>query len=362
MKKNTKWIIVLLGAILAAAVIAIMCLNMAEKKAGIKAMKEGQQEIYFAGGCFWGIEKYFSCIEGVLSTDVGYANSEVEDPTYEEVCYGKTHAVETVRVVYDAQQAPLTFLLKMYYNVIDPTAVNRQGNDIGVQYRSGIYFTQEAEKEVIEQSLKELSQKYYDKIEIECLPLDNYYSAETYHQQYLEKNPGGYCHIDLGAFEKAKNAHPDKQAVTKTYFQKSDEELKKTLTKKQYEVTRENETELPFTNDYWDNFETGIYVDITTGEPLFVSSDKAESGCGWPSFTKPINREVLEQHLDITHGLVRTEVRSKTGNAHLGHVFEDGSRAEGGLRYCINSAALRFIPVSEMEKEGYGDYISRVSR
>ena len=134
------------------------------------------------------------------------------------------------------------------------------------------------------------------------------------------------------------------------------EELKKRLTPLQYEVTQNDATEPPFQNEYWDHEEEGIYVDIVSGEPLFSSRDKYDAGCGWPSFTKPIESDTITEHLDLSHGMIRTEVRSKIADSHLGHVFEDGPPDKGGLRYCINSAALRFIPKEDLEKEGYGEY------
>lgn len=141
------------------------------------------------------------------------------------------------------------------------------------------------------------------------------------------------------------------------YKAKTKEELKNILNEMQYNVTQNNGTEPPFRNEYYDNFKEGIYVDITTGEPLFVSTDKFESGCGWPSFSKPINPELIKELTDLSHGMVRTEVRSKLGDAHLGHVFNDGPKELGGLRYCINSASLKFIPKEKMEEEGYGEYM-----
>ena len=185
---------------------------------------------------------------------------------------------------------------------------------------------------------------------IEVEPLSNYYPAEEYHQKYLDKNPGGYCHIGVAEFANAKVL----QAAMKPYQVKSKEELQKTLTPLQYEVTQNSATEAPFQNEYYNNFKEGIYVDITTGEPLFVSTDKFESGCGWPSFSKPINPDLVQELKDSTLGMQRIEVRSKTGDAHLGHVFPDGPSELGGLRYCINSASLQFIPKDEMAAKGYG--------
>lgn len=312
--------------------------------------KETIKEIYLAGGCFWGTEKYLSLVKGIVSTEVGYANGNTQNPTYEDVCHKNTGHAETVKVLYDPNIVSLEFILKLYYDVINPISINRQGNDIGTQYRTGIYYTDDRDKEIINESIKELQKKYDKPIAIEVMPLKNYYRAEEYHQKYLDKNPNGYCHIGRDKFEKAEKA----EDFQKKYKAKLKESLKETLTDIQYAVTQNNATEPPFRNEYYDNFKKGIYVDVTTGEPLFTSSDKFESGCGWPSFSKPISPDLIRELDDNTHGMHRIEVRSKTGDAHLGHVFNDGPRELGGLRYCINSAALEFIPKEEMEERGYG--------
>lgn len=307
------------------------------------------KEIYLAGGCFWGTEKYFENIKGVISTEVGYANGDTENPTYKEVCNNNTGYTETVKVEYEDSIIGLPFVLKMYYEVINPISVNRQGGDIGSQYRTGIYYTDKNDDQIIEKSIEELQMNFNEKIAIEIQPLKNYYRAEEYHQKYLDKNPEGYCHIGPEKFEIAKNA----QDESLKYKKKSKEELKKILTEEQFEVTQNQGTEKPFKNEYNDVFKEGIYVDITTGEPLFVSTDKFESGCGWPSFSKPIDKKIIEEKHDESYGRSRIEVRSKTGDSHLGHVFEDGPKEKGGLRYCINSASLKFVAKDEMKEKGY---------
>lgn len=308
--------------------------------------------IYLAGGCFWGTEKYLSLIKGVVETEVGYANGKTKNPSYEDVCHRATGHAETVKVSYDDQQVSLQEILNVFYDAIDPTAKNRQGNDIGVQYRSGIYYTDEDDKKIIEYSIRELSKKFSEPIQIEIKPLINYYRAEEYHQKFLEKNPYGYCHIGKNELNKARNFIPS----ARKYVKKSPQELQKILTPLQYKVTQESATEPPFDNEFNDHFEKGIYVDITTGEPLFSSEDKFRSHCGWPAFSKPIKKDAVLEYTDNSYGMRRIEVRSKTGDAHLGHVFNDGIKEEGGLRYCINSAALRFIPQTDMGKEGYDIY------
>lgn len=312
-----------------------------------------KKEIYLAGGCFWGTEKYLQNIPGVLSTEVGYANGDTENPTYEEVCRKNTGHAEAVKVEYDDNKIGLPFILELYYDVINPISKNRQGGDIGTQYRTGIYFTDEKDEEAILASIDNLQKGYKEKIAIEVKPLANYYRAEEYHQKYLDKNPGGYCHIGVDKFEKAEKAVD----ISKKYAKKTRDELKASLNEMQFDVTQNNGTEPPYRNEYFDTFEEGIYVDITTGEPLFLSDDKFESGCGWPSFSRPIDSNLIKNITDRSHGMVRTEVRSSNGDAHLGHVFEDGPADQGGLRYCINSASLRFIPKEKMDEEGYGEYL-----
>jgi peptide methionine sulfoxide reductase msrA/msrB len=313
-------------------------------------------EIYLAGGCFWGLEKYLASIKGVQVTQVGYANGNTENPTYEEVCHQGTGHAETVQVFYDPDLVSLEFLLELYYEAIDPVSHNRQGGDIGEQYRTGIYFVDEGDRPIIENSIAKLQKRHKESIAIEVAELSNFTIAEEYHQKYLDKNPAGYCHIGKQQFEKVAKA-----LVNPALYAAPDQDnLHKKLTPLQYEVTQHNATEPPFNNEYDQTNEPGIYVDIATGEPLFASSDKFESGCGWPSFAKPIEPNVIQEKKDISHGMMRTEVRSRVGNAHLGHVFPDGPKKMGGLRYCINSAALWFIPKEDMEREGYGYLLGEV--
>ncbi|SHI21585.1 peptide methionine sulfoxide reductase msrA/msrB [Sporobacter termitidis DSM 10068] len=313
-------------------------------------------EIYLAGGCFWGAEKYLASIRGVLETQVGYANGKTENPTYEDVCRRDTGHAETVRVVYDPGVLPLDFLLSLFYEAIDPTSVNRQGNDRGVQYRTGVYYADEADLPVIRRSIDKLQEKRGRPVAVEVRPLESFYPAEEYHQKYLDKNPSGYCHIGPGKFKRAAEA-----VVSPSGYAAPDREtLRGSLSPVQFEVTQHSATEPPFKNEFWDQYRPGIYVDVTTGEPLFSSTDKFESGCGWPSFSKPIDPDVVREKSDETHGMVRTEVRSRAGDAHLGHVFPDGPRDKGGLRYCINSASLRFIPREDMAREGYGYLVDLV--
>ncbi|OOF46455.1 peptide methionine sulfoxide reductase [Rodentibacter trehalosifermentans] len=315
--------------------------------------QQNQREIYLAGGCFWGVEAYMERIYGVKDAVSGYANGNTDKTSYPLLRV--TDHAEVVKVTYDANQISLDKLLQYYFKVIDPTSVNKQGNDTGRQYRTGIYYLDSADKPVIDQAIATLQTKYKNKIQIEVAPLKNYTEAEEYHQDYLKKNPNGYCHIDI--------TQADEPMINeKDYPKPSDETLKATLTPLQYSVTQKKNTERSFSNEYWDNFQPGIYVDITTGEPLFSSNDKFESGCGWPSFTHPIAKEVVHYQTDNSFNMQRTEVLSRSGQAHLGHVFDDGPKDKGGLRYCINSAAIKFIPLAEMKKAGYGYLVKTVKK
>ncbi len=309
------------------------------------------KEIYFAGGCFWGVEAYMSKIPGVYETSVGYANGNSDNPTYEDVCYKKTGHAETVYIKYNPEEITLERLVSQFFKIIDPTILDRQGYDCGKQYRTGIYFTNEADGKIIKETVNLVQKEYQTPIVTEVMPLKQFFKAEEYHQKYLEKNPGGYCHIK---FDSLKDFAKEK---TSSYTKPDENELKNKLTPLQYEVTQSGGTERPFANEYWDNKRSGIYVDITTGEPLFSSKDKYDSHSGWPSFTKPLKKSVIREHTDDSHGMLRTEVKSNAGNAHLGHVFTDGPQEHGGLRYCINSASLRFVPLEAMEKEGYGELL-----
>ena len=256
---------------------------------------------------------------------------------------------ETVKIKYDENVISLEELVLHFLRIVDPYSFNRQGNDFGVQYRSGIYFTDEEQEKRIKRVIDIFEENEGRKTAIEILPLNGFYDAEEYHQDYLDKNPFGYCHIAL-------NTADDPLFEFEPVVDASKEDLKDRIGELSFSVTQNSATEKPYTSEYEDLYKKGIYVDIVSGEPLFVSDDKFDSGCGWPSFSRPIESDAVEYVEDNSYGMQRIEVRSKIGNSHLGHVFNDGPTNMGGLRYCINGAALRFIPYEDMDKEGYGDY------
>jgi len=356
MKKVFFLVLLIAGGLVLANSTLFRQVDYTLKTPEIMEQKKGKNRkvIYFAGGCFWGTEHFFQQVRGVVKTQVGYANGTTKNPTYKEVITGNTGFAEAVKVTYEPQEVDLELLLDLFFQTIDPTSLNRQANDIGTQYRSGIYYVDAEDQFKITQKIQALAAQYTQDIVVEVEPLASFYTAETYHQKYLDKNPGGYCHIGADLFELARKANPKKKQV---YQRQEKEVLKQTLTPMQYEVTQNNGTERAYSNELWKEFREGIYVDITTGEPLFISTDKYDAGCGWPSFSKPIDKKLVEEKKDTSHGMTRIEVRSSTGNAHLGHVFNDGPSEQGGLRYCINGASLRFIPKEEMKAAGYASYI-----
>lgn len=298
-----------------------------------------KKTIYLAGGCFWGMQGYFRRIKGITETCVGYINGSTELTDYHLI--KQTGHAEALKISYDEEMITLGIILTHFFKVIDPTVLNRQGNDIGTQYRTGIYYIKDSDLETIERVIDYERTKYTKEIVVEVQKVKNFVLAEDYHQDYLEKNKDGYCHIDI--------SKPVMPVVDSSFYIKKTEHL----TELQYEVTQNKATEKPFNNEYNDVLEKGIYVDITSGEPLFLSNKKFESGCGWPAFSAPINNDVILYKTDKSHNMIRTEVLSKRSNSHLGHVFEEFH----GTRYCINSASLKFIPFNEMKNLGYGYYI-----
>lgn len=306
------------------------------------------KEIYLAGGCFWGTEALMGALPGVLETEVGYANGTLEAPTYKQVCRGDTGHAETVRVRYDPARTSLTTLLGWYFRSIDAMSVERQGGDVGNQYRTGVYYTDAADRDEIEAVFCQVQAGLPGPMAVELAPLSCFYPAEPYHQDYLDKNPGGYCHVPLELLAQARQAG----SGILPHYAMGDTAALSPMARA---VLFEADTEPPFSHPLWNQFPAGIYVDAATGEPLFAARDKFYSGCGWPSFSRPISPEVVTEHLDTSYGMERTEVRSRSGNLHLGHVFDEPA----GRRYCINGSALRFIPKDEMEAAGYGALLER---
>ena len=306
--------------------------------------------IYLAGGCFWGMERLMQSIPGVLDAESGYANGTGErDADYKTVCTGKTGFREAVKVTYDPARVSLDQLLFAYFEVVDPTAVNRQGHDTGTQYQAGIYYA-DAESQAIVEHVAAIERARTPRFSVEIGPLVNFFPAEEYHQNYLDKNPNGYCHIPFAEIARLSKGTID----AGRYRKPEDAKIRETLSPEQFAVTQQSATEPPFTSEFYGSKARGLYVDIVTGEPLFTSDDMYHSSCGWPSFTKPVEPSVVVERTDSSHCMRRVEVRSRAGDSHLGHVFEGDAESPNGIRYCINGASLRFVPFEELESQGYG--------
>jgi peptide methionine sulfoxide reductase msrA/msrB len=322
------------------------------------SVKEGSLKVAtLAGGCFWCIEADFGKLAGVAKVISGYTGGQKDDPTYEEVSAGTTGHVEAVQVTYEQ-------LLDYFWRHIDPTDRGGQFADRGGQYRSVIFYHDEEQRQIAEKSKEALgrSGKFAKPIATQIVKFSKFFSAEDYHQDYSQKNPLRYSYYRHGSGRDqflrtawGKEPEPNKSAGQGRRSKPDDAVLRKELTPMQYEVTQHEGTEPPFRNEYWDDKREGIYVDVVSGEPLFSSKDKYDSGTGWPSFTKPLDPANIVENNDFKLFSKRTEVRSKQGKSHLGHVFPDGP-APTGQRYCMNSAALRFIPKEDLDKEGYGQY------
>ncbi|WP_227936372.1 peptide-methionine (R)-S-oxide reductase MsrB [Alkalihalobacillus deserti] len=311
----------------------------------------------FAGGHFWFMVPPFIEVPGVEKVMTGYTGGYLQNPSFEEVTSGNTGHQLVIQINFDSAILPYKKLLEVYWRIIDPTDVNGQFKDRGEAFRSAIYYNSQSQKEQAEQSKYRLTKsgRWQMPIVTEILQAPNFYPAEEKHQNYYRKLPFHYLHV----FKQSGRAE-----FIKRFWQidKEDMKLLNKLTAIQYEVTQKNKTEQPFENEYYDQKLDGIYVDLVTGEPLFSSTEQYDAGCGWPSFTKPIQPYQIKESLDHSYGMIRTEVRSLYGDSHLGHVFDDGLKVKGGRCYCINSAALRFIPKSNLKSEGYGEYLAVFKR
>jgi len=339
--------------------------NTSKGQKSMSMSNTGEKIATFAGGCFWCMEPPFEKLEGVKSVTAGYTGGKTKNPSYNEVISGNTGHYESVQIVFDPSVVSYETLLETFWQNIDPTDKGGQFYDRGTQYFTAVFYHDKAQMKLAEKSKKDLENSgVFDKpIVTAVLPAKDFYKAEECHQDYYQKEPERYNRYKQGSgrndyFKKIwddQETKLKKEKVKKASADMSKASLKKRLNSLQYTVTQENGTEPPFQNEYWDNKEEGIYVDIVSGTVLFSSLDKYDSGSGWPCFSQSVDETEIKTQTDWSHNMVRTEVRSTDADSHLGHIFDDNA-SPTGKRFCINSASLRFIPRDKLSEEGYGDY------